>query len=32
LNNYRTEPGEFTEFIITLPREYNGSAAGQKPE
>jgi chemotaxis protein histidine kinase CheA len=26
-----TEPGVFTEFIITLPRD-NGTAAGLKPE
>ena len=26
-----TEPGEFSEFIITLPRG-NGTAAGSKPE
>ena len=26
-----TEPGVFTEIIITLPRD-NGTAAGQKPE
>ena len=26
-----TEPGAFTEFIITLPRD-NGAAVGRKPE